>query len=393
MGKEGISLKVSKRLEKVQESPTLAITAKAKQMKAGGEDVVSFGAGEPDFDTPANIKSAAFKAIEGGFTKYTASSGIPELKKAICGKFLKDNGLTYEPGQIIVSCGAKHSLYNILQAICDQGDEVIIPSPYWVSYAEMVRLAGGIPVILDTKQSDEFKLKPDALAKAITQKTAAFVLNSPSNPTGSVYNRRELEGLADVLVSKKIPVISDEIYEKLIYGGEKHFSFASLSREAYALTFTVNGVSKSYSMTGWRIGYLGAPDKALASAVGRLQDHSTSNPASFAQKAALEAISGDQSCVVKMAEEFERRRDYMVLRIGTMKGISCVQPKGAFYVFCDISKTGMGSFEFSKRLLEEAKVAVIPGEPFGWDTHIRLSFATGMEEISKGLDRIEAWLK
>jgi len=386
-------LKISKRLEKVKESPTLAITAKAKQMKASGEDVVSFGAGEPDFDTPANIKSAAIKAIEGGFTKYTASSGIPELKKAICGKFLKDNGLTYEPAQIIVSCGAKHSLYNIFQAICDDGDEVIIPSPYWVSYAEMVRLAGGIPVILDTKQSDEFKLRPDALAKAITPKTAAFVLNSPSNPTGSVYNRRELEGLADVLVSRKIPVISDEIYEKLIYGGEKHVSFASLSKEAYALTFTVNGVSKSYSMTGWRIGYLGAPSKELASAVGRLQDHSTSNPVSFAQKATLEAISGDQSCVAKMAEEFERRRDYMVLRIGTMKGISCVKPKGAFYVFCDISKTGMDSFEFSKRLLEEAKVAVIPGEPFGWNTHIRLSFATGMDEISKGLDRIEAWLK
>jgi aspartate aminotransferase len=386
-------LKISKRLEKVKESPTLAITAKAKEMKAKGEDVVSFGAGEPDFDTPANIKSAGIKAIEGGFTKYTASSGIPELKKAICGKFLKDNGLTYEPAQIIVSCGAKHSLYNIFQAICDEGDEVIIPSPYWVSYAEMVRLAGGVPVILRTEQSDEFKVKPDALAKAITSRTAAFVLNSPSNPTGSVYNRQDLEKIADVLVSKKITVISDEIYEKLIYDGEKHVSFASLSKEAYGLTFTVNGLSKSYSMTGWRIGYLAAPNKELAAAVGRLQDHSTSNPVSFAQKASLEAIGGDQSCVAKMAAEFEKRRDYMAGRINSMKGISCVKPKGAFYVFCDISKTGLNSFEFSKRLLEEAKVAVIPGEPFGWDTHVRLSFATGMEDIKKGLDRIEAWAK
>ncbi|MFA5335770.1 MAG: pyridoxal phosphate-dependent aminotransferase [Candidatus Omnitrophota bacterium] len=386
-------MKISKRLEKVKESPTLAITAKAKEMKAKGEDVVSFGAGEPDFDTPANIKSAGIKAIEGGFTKYTASSGIPELKKAICGKFLKDNGLTYEPAQIIVSCGAKHSLYNIFQAICDEGDEVIIPSPYWVSYSEMVRLAGGVPVILRTEQSDEFKVKPDALAKAVTSRTVAFVLNSPSNPTGSVYNRQDLEKIADVLVSKKITVISDEIYEKLIYDGEKHVSFASLSKEAYGLTFTVNGLSKSYSMTGWRIGYLAAPNKELAAAVGRLQDHSTSNPVSFAQKASLEAIGGDQSCVAKMAAEFEKRRDYMAGRINSMKGISCVKPKGAFYVFCDISKTGLNSFEFSKRLLEEAKVAVIPGEPFGWDTHIRLSFATGMEDIKKGLDRIEAWAK
>jgi aspartate aminotransferase len=386
-------LKISKRLEKVKESPTLAITAKAKEMKAKGEDVVSFGAGEPDFDTPANIKSAGIKAIEGGFTKYTASSGIPELKKAICGKFLKDNGLTYEPAQIIVSCGAKHSLYNIFQAICDEGDEVIIPSPYWVSYAEMVRLAGGVPIILRTEQGDEFKVKPDALAKAITSRTAAFVLNSPSNPTGSVYNRQDLERIADVLVSKKITVISDEIYEKLIYDGEEHVSFASLSKEAYGITFTVNGLSKSYSMTGWRIGYLAAPSKELASAVGRLQDHSTSNPVSFAQKASLEAIGGDQSCVAKMTEEFEKRRDYMAGRVNSMRGISCVKPKGAFYVFCDISKTGLSSFEFSRRLLEEAKVAVIPGEPFGWDTHIRLSFATGMDDIKKGLDRIEAWAK
>jgi aspartate aminotransferase len=386
-------LKISKRLEKVKESPTLAITAKAKEMKARGEDVVSFGAGEPDFDTPANIKSAGIKAIEGGFTKYTASSGIPELKKAICEKFLKDNGLTYEPAQIEVSCGAKHSLYNIFQVICDDGDEVIIPSPYWVSYAEMVRLAGGVPVILDTKQSDEFKVKPDALNKAITPKTAAFVLNSPSNPTGSVYSRPDLEKIADVLISKKITVISDEIYEKLIYDGEKHVSFASLSKEAYGLTFTVNGLSKSYSMTGWRIGYLAAPNRELAAAVGRLQDHSTSNPVSFAQKASLEALNGDQSCVTKMAAEFEKRRNYMVERINSMKGVSCVKPTGAFYVFCDISKTGLNSFEFSKRLLEEAKVAVIPGEPFGWDTHIRLSFATGMEEVKKGLDRIDIWVK
>jgi len=386
-------LKISRRIEKVKESPTLAITAKAKEMKQKGDDVVSFGAGEPDFDTPSHIKSSAVKALEGGFTKYTASSGIPELKKAICEKFRDDNSLSYEPSQIVVSCGAKHSLYNIFQVICDEGDEVIIPSPYWVSYTEMVKLAGGVPVILDTKQADGFKVKPDALKKAITTKTAAFILNSPSNPTGCIYDRSDLESIADILISNKTTVISDEIYEKLIYDGEKHVSFASLSKEAYGLTFVVNGMSKSYSMTGWRIGYLAAPTKEFSAAIGRLQDHSTSNPVSFAQKAALEALQGDQSCVAKMVAEFEKRRDYMVDRINSMNNISCVKPKGAFYVFCDISKTKMGSFDFSKKLLEEAKVAVIPGEPFGWDTHIRLSFATGMDEIKKGLDRLDSWLK
>lgn len=386
-------MKTSKRLKEVKESPTLAITAKAKEMRQKGEDVVSFGAGEPDFDTPPHIKSAAIEAIEGGFTKYTPSSGIPELKKAICEKFKRDNGLAYEPTQIIVSCGAKHSLYNIFQVICDEGDEVIIPSPYWVSYVEMVRLAGGIPVILRTEQKDEFKARKDQLDKAITKKTVAFVLNSPSNPTGSVYNKSELEGIAEVLIDKKVTVISDEVYEKLIYGGEKHISFASLGKEAYGLTFVVNGVSKTYAMTGWRIGYLAAPNKELSSAIGRLQDHSTSNPASLSQKAALEAIKGDQGCVEKMASEFKKRRDVMVQKINEMRGISCVNPKGAFYVFCDISKTKMDSFEFTRRLLDEAKVAVIPGEPFGWDTHIRLSFATGIEDIKKGLDRMAEWVQ
>ena len=386
-------MKISRRIEKVKESPTLAITAKAKEMKQKGDDVVSFGAGEPDFDTPSHIKSSAVKAIEGGFTKYTASSGIPELKKAICEKFRNDNSLAYESSQIVVSCGAKHSLYNIFQVICDEGDEVIIPSPYWVSYTEMVKLAGGVPVILDTKQADGFKVKPDALKKAVTKKTAAFILNSPSNPTGCIYNRSDLESIADILINNKITVISDEIYEKLIYDGEKHISFASLSKEAYGLTFVVNGVSKAYSMTGWRIGYLAAPTKELSAAIGRLQDHSTSNPVSFAQKAALEALKGDQKCVEQMVAEFKKRRDYMVERINSMKNISCVKPKGAFYLFCDISRTKMGSFDFSKNLLEEAKVAVIPGEPFGWDTHIRLSFATGMDEIKKGLDRLDNWLK
>ncbi len=362
-------------------------------MRQKGEDVVSFGAGEPDFDTPAPIKSAAIKAIESGFTKYTPSSGIPELKKAVSEKFQRDNGLVYEPGQIIVSCGAKHSLYNIFQVICDEGDEVIIPSPYWVSYIEMVRLAGGVPVIAKTEQKDEFKLKKDRLKEVITDRTVAFVLNSPSNPTGSVYSRSELEGIAEVLINKKVAVISDEIYEKLIYDGERHISFASLGKEAYDLTFVVNGVSKTYAMTGWRIGYLAAPSRELSSAIGRLQDHSTSNPTSFAQKAALEAVKGDQGCVEKMVSEFRTRRDYMVQKVNEIKGISCVNPKGAFYVFCDISGTKMGSFEFAKRLLDEAKVAVIPGEPFGWDTHIRLSFATGIEDIKKGLGRIAEWVK
>ena len=386
-------MRISKRLKEVKESPTLAITARAKEMRQMGEDIVSFGAGEPDFDTPAPIKSAAIKAIEGGFTKYTPSSGIPELKKAICEKFQRDNDLTYEPGQIIVSCGAKHSLYNIFQAICDEGDEVIIPSPYWVSYVEMVRLAGGVPVILRTEQKDGFKLKKDRLKGAITGKTAAFVLNSPSNPTGSVYTKSELEDIAEILINKKVAVISDEIYEKLIYDGERHVSFASLGKEVYDLTFVVNGVSKAYAMTGWRIGYLAAPSKEFSSAIGRLQDHSTSNPTSFSQKAAVEAIKGDQGCVEAMVSEFGNRRDYMVQRINGIKGISCVNPKGAFYVFCDISGMKMDSFEFARRLLDEAKVAVIPGEPFGWDTHIRLSFATGIEDIKKGLDRIDEWVK
>lgn len=386
-------MKISRRLKEVKESPTLTITARAKEMKQSGEDVVSFGAGEPDFDTPVPIKSAAIKAIEGGFTKYTPSSGIPELKKAVCDKFQRDNGLIYEPGQIIVSCGAKHSLYNIFQVICDEGDEVIIPSPYWVSYIEMVRLAGGVPVILKTEQEDGFKLKKDRLNKAITDKTVAFVLNSPSNPTGSICTKSELEDIAEVLINRKVAVISDEIYEKLIYGGERHISFASLGKEAYDLTFVVNGVSKTYAMTGWRIGYLAAPSKELSSAIGRLQDHSTSNPTSFAQKAALEAIKGDQRCVESMVSEFRKRRDYMVQRINEIKGISCVNPKGAFYIFCDISGTKMDSFEFARRLLDEAKVAVIPGEPFGWNTHIRLSFATGIEDIKKGLDRIGEWVK
>lgn len=386
-------MKIAKRIQEVKESPTLAITAKAKEMKQRGEDVISFGAGEPDFDTPSHIKSAAIKAIENGFTKYTASSGIPELKKAICEKFLQQNMLEYKPEQIIVSCGAKHSLYNILQVICEEGDEVIIPSPYWVSYPEMVRLAGGVPIILKTRQSDEFKLRQEDLKKAINKRTVAFILNSPSNPTGSVYSKAELESIAEVLIDRKIAVISDEIYEKLIYDDERHFSFASLGKDAYDLTFVVNGVSKSYAMTGWRIGYLAAPNKELSLNMGRLQDHSTSNPTSIAQKAALEALKGDQTCVDRMVEEFKKRRDFMVNEINEMKDINCVNPKGAFYVFCDISKTSIDSFEFARKLLDEAKVAVIPGEPFGWNTHIRLSFATGIEDIKKGLQRIADWLK
>lgn len=386
-------MKIAKRMQEVKESPTLAITSKAKEMRQRGEDVVSFGAGEPDFDTPSHIKTAAIKAIEAGFTKYTASSGMPELKKAVCEKFLQENGLKYGPNQIVVSCGAKHSLYNILQVICDEGDEVIIPSPYWVSYPEMVRLAGGIPVILKTGQDDEFKVREDKLKKAISKRTVAFILNSPSNPTGSVYNKNELESIAEILLDRKIVVISDEIYEKLIYDGESHISFASLSKGAYDLTFVVNGVSKSYAMTGWRIGYLASPNEEAAAAIGRLQDHSTSNPASVSQKAAQEALKSEQDCVYKMAEEFKKRRDFMVKEVSKMEGISCVNPKGAFYAFCDISRTGMDSFEFSRRLLEEAKVAVIPGAPFGWDTHIRLSFATAIEDIRKGLQRMSDWLK
>lgn len=384
-------MKLAARTKGIEESVTLDIASRAKRMAKEGIDIVSLAAGEPDFDTPAHIKEAAVKAINEGFTKYTPSSGMLELREAISEKFKADNGLEYAPSQIVVSNGAKHSLSNIFQALCDPGDEVLIPAPYWLSYPAMAMMAGARPVFIRTEKSNGFKLTQKELAGAVTGKTRALVLNSPSNPTGSVYSQEELSALAGQAVRHNFVVISDEIYEKLIYGGKKHRSIASLGGDIYDLTVTVNGVSKSYSMTGWRIGYAAGP-QALMKAISNLQSHAASNPASISQRAALEALRSGQECVENMRVEFEKRRDYMVGRVNSIKKISCVMPEGAFYLFCDISGLGMGSVEASNRLLDEAKVATIPGEPFGADSFVRLSFATGMEKIKKGLDRIEEWV-
>lgn len=384
-------MRISSRVKNVSASLTLAITAKAKKMKALGVDVIGFGSGEPDFDTPAYIKDAAIKAIQKGLTKYTPASGTDALKKLICEKFYRDNGLRYEPSQVIVSCGAKHSLYNIIQAICDKGDNVLIPSPYWLSYPEMVTLAGATPLFIKTDEKNNFKITPDMLKKAISKKTKALILNSPSNPTGCVYNLDELKQIADVAVRNNILVISDEIYEKIIFDGQRHVSIAGINEKIFKNTVVVNGVSKSYAMTGWRIGYLASPDEGLITAIDNLQSHSTSNPTSISQAAAEEAIRGKDAGVGEMVMEFGKRRDYIVGRINRVKGLSCIKPEGAFYVFCRIDKKGLSGMEATERLLEEVKVAVVPGEPFGSDRHIRLSFATSMDNICEGMDRIERW--
>jgi aspartate aminotransferase len=383
-------MRLAKRVLEITPSATLDISAKAKKMAQQGIDVVSFGAGEPDFDTPAHIKAQAVKAIHDGFTKYTPSSGTQELREAISRKFKNDNALDYSVGQIVVSCGAKHSLYNVFQVICEEGDEVIIPAPYWLSYPEMVRMAHAKTVVAGTDAKNKFKVTEKALESAITKKTKAFVLNSPSNPTGCVYDVDELKFIARLAVKHKFFVISDEIYEKLIYDGKKHISIASLGKDIYDQTITVNGVSKSYSMTGWRIGYAAGP-KDVMDAFANLQSHSTSNPTSISQRAALTALTESQQCVEEMRLEFEKRRDFMVDRINKMKRISCTKPEGAFYVMCDISALKMDSVAVATKLLDEAKVAVVPGAPFGADRHIRLSFATGMDNIKKGLDRIDEW--
>ena len=392
---------LTKRAKSISPSPTLAITAKAKAMQAEGIDIIGFGAGEPDFDTPDHIKQAAIKALSEGFTKYTPTAGIPQLKKAICDRFKEDSGLEYDPSQVIVSCGAKHSIYNIVQVLCEAGDEVIIPSPYWVSYPEMVRVAEATPVFIDTAEKDHFKITAESLSKHITKKTKLLILNSPSNPTGEVYSKKELEAIAKIAVDKNIWVISDEIYDKLVYGGVENVSIASLNPQIKAKTLVVNGVSKSYAMTGWRIGYV-AGDKEIVGAMSNLQDHSTSNPVSISQKAALAALTGPQDAVKTMAAEFEKRRNYMVDRLNKMPGISCLLPPGAFYAFPNVSKLFnksyngkpiKGSMGLTELLLTEAKVAVLPGIPFGADGYLRLSYATSMKNITGGLDRIEEFAK
>ncbi len=383
-----MNYQVSRRAAALTPSLTLAIDAKAKQMKAEGLDVVGFGAGEPDFDTPQHIKDAAAAALAAGFTKYTPSSGTPELRQAVADKLKRENGLTYKPSQVIISCGGKHSCYNVILATCQEGDEVIIPAPYWLSYPEMVKLAAATPVILPTSDKTEFKVTPEQLRAAITPRTRLFILNSPSNPTGSLYTPEEIKALGDICVEKGVLIMSDEIYEKLVYDGAKHISVASLSQAHYEHTIIVNGLAKAYSMTGWRLGYLAAPEP-IAKAIDAIQSHSTSNPTSFAQKGGVAALNGPQDHLAKWLAEYAKRREYAHKRLNAMKGITCVNAKGAFYLFPNISGTGLKSNDFCARLLEQEKVAAVPGIAFGADDYIRLSYATSMANIEKGLDRLE----
>lgn len=383
--------RIADRLRKINPSSTLAITSKAKKLKAEGRDIINLSAGEPDFDTPQFIKDAAIKAISSGFTKYTPTTGTPELKKLISDKFKRDNSLEYAPSQIVVSCGAKHTIFNVIMALVNPGDEVIIPLPYWVSYPEMVNLCGGVPRFVKTLPENNFKITPKNLLASIVPQTKLLILNSPSNPCGCVYSSDELKEIAGICVDKKIMVISDEIYEKIIFDNARHTSIASFGPQIYDQTITVNGLSKSYSMTGWRIGYLGAPAD-VAEAVSRIQDHSTSNPNSIAQKAAEAALSGPGNFVADLCKQFQERRDYCIGRIKKMKKIDCVTPQGAFYIFCDISRTGLTSSVCAGRLLEEAEVSLIPGDGFGMDQYIRMSFANSLEQLARAMDRLESWL-
>jgi aspartate aminotransferase len=372
-------------------SLTLSIDSKAKAMKAEGIDVCGFGAGEPDFDTPEHIKAAAMASLDAGFTKYTPSSGIPELRQAISEKFKADNHLDYKPSQIVVSCGAKHSCYNAILATCQPGDEVIIPAPYWLSYPEMVRLAGADPVFVQTREENGWKMTADEFQDAMTPRTKMVIINSPGNPTGSVYTREELNALIEVASDEEILILSDEIYEKLTYDGAEHVSVASLPG-ANDLTITINGFSKAYAMTGWRLGYLGAPE-AIAKAGDAIQSHSTSNPCSFAQKGGLAALKGDQQAVGDMRDEFDMRRQYMCNRLAGLNGVSLVKPQGAFYVLVNISNLSLTSQNFADRLLSKHHVAVVPGVAFGDDRTVRLSYATSMDVIKKGLDRFEEFCR
>jgi aspartate aminotransferase len=390
-------MKFAKRIGNIKPSATLTITAKANALRAEGKDVIGFGAGEPDFDTPLHIKKAAIDAIEKGFTKYTPVGGIDELKDAIINKFALDNGLNYERSEIVVSCGAKHSLYNIAQVLFDREDEVIIPAPYWVSYPDIVLLADATPVVLDTEGKNSFKITAQQLEGAITGKTKALILNSPSNPTGAAYSFQELEELASVLSGKEIVIISDDIYEKIIYDDYSFSNIAYISSEMREKTIVVNGASKAYAMTGWRIGYA-AGSEEIISQVAKIQSQSTSNPTSISQKAAVEAIGGDQEATLRMVEEFKKRRDHIVTSLNAISGITCLKPEGAFYVFPDVSSVYGRSYEggrvddsttLAAYLLDEANVAVVPGVAFGNDKHVRLSYATSMENIEKGIDRIK----
>jgi len=387
-----MNYRISKRASALSPSLTLAISAKAKAMRAAGQDVVGFGAGEPDFDTPQFIKDAAATALADGFTKYTPSSGIPELRKGIADKFQRENGLSYDPSQIIVSCGGKHSCYNVILATCQEDDEVIIPSPYWLSYPEMVTLAGATPVVLQTSDATEFKLTPDQLKSALTPRTRLLILNSPSNPTGSVYSPDELRALGDICVEHGVLIMSDEIYEHLLYDGATHRSVASCSSAHAEHTIIVHGFAKAWSMTGWHLGFLAVP-KPVAQAIDAIQSHSTSNPTSFAQKGALAAIMQPMAHLEAWMKEFDRRRTYAWQKLNSIPGISCVKAQGAFYLFPNISNLGLSSTEFCSRLLDEQQVAAVPGVTFGSDDYIRISYATALTNIEKGLDRLETFAR
>lgn len=379
----------AQRVNGIAPSATLAIDAKAKQLRKEGKDVVIFGAGEPDFNTPENIKQAAKKAIENNLTRYTPVGGVLELKKAVAEKFKRENSIEYDVSEILISCGGKHSLFNVAMSVLDKGDEAILPVPYWVSYGEMIKLAEAIPVFCQT--DEKFKLTAGMVEEKITDNTKLLILNSPSNPSGAVVDLSEIRKIADLAIEHDFYVISDEVYEHLIYG-KNHISIGSLNDEIKKLTITSNSVSKTYAMTGWRIGYTGAP-REIIKAMDNLQSHSTSNPSSIAQYAALEALNGPQESVNLMVRAFDERRKFIYKRLNEIKGVSCIEPEGAFYAFPDVSGTGMSSMEFTNKLLDEALVAVVPGIAFGSDKHIRLSYATSIHEIERGLDRIEKWLK
>ncbi|MFM7559087.1 pyridoxal phosphate-dependent aminotransferase [Cylindrospermopsis raciborskii] len=385
-------MKLAARVSQVTPSITLAITAKAKGMKTEGIDVCSFSAGEPDFDTPAHVGDAAIKALKEGKTKYGAAAGEPKLREAIANKLKSDNGLDYKPENVLVTNGGKHSLYNLIMALIEPGDEVIIPAPYWLSYPEMVTLAGGRSVIVPTYADNGYKISAQQLKQAITSKTKLFVLNSPSNPTGMVYTLEEIRDLAQVIVEADIFVVSDEIYEKILYDGSQHVSIGSLGEEIFSRTLISNGFAKGYSMTGWRLGYLAGPLEIIKAAT-TIQGHSTSNVCTFAQYGAIAALEGSQDCVEEMRQAFAQRRQVMYDGINSIPGLTCARPDGAFYLFPDISKTGLRSLEFCDALLESHQVAVIPGVAFGADNNIRLSYATDMTTIKKGVERLDKFVR
>ena len=386
-----LTFSINRRIKDIIGSTTLAITAKVNELKANGHDVVNFAAGEPDFDTPKSIKAAAIAAIEKGLTKYTPTSGTQELRETIAAKFKKDNRLDYKPSQIVVSCGAKHSIFNIIQILADEDEEVLIPAPYWVSYPEMVKAAGAIPKFIPATAKAGFKITPEDLRRYAGDKTKILILNSPSNPTGMVYSRKELEPIAEFCVKNNIFVISDEIYEKLIYDTQEYTSIGALGKDIFELTITVNGVSKAYAMTGWRIGYA-AGREDIMEYVKKFQDHATSNPASIRQAAAVQALKEPEDGIRAMREEFRKRRDLMAAELKGVSQISYVLPQGAFYLFCDFSKLGF-SEQIARQILDDVKVAVIPGDSFGAPGFIRLSFATSAERIHEGTKRIKEWIR